>query len=250
MIVAASQKLIFLDCLNHLSDSPSSISIKASLQVQPSHMVILPCCLATKEFLLLLRVSKCRWRAGVRLSGGNQSQAGVLGLWPTNCTHPAAGETNSSWPLLPTRIIQPVCHRLGQSVQPMDSSTLPLVTDGRLVKTPENGFHLQERCVPVLVSYGGAFQGFLIWVTSRLGMDGRWSKPAHCSRAISPTSFHPILNFSNHFFFKHKSFGDLVGEKLNSILLFISNNYLWKQANLWQGLKEQSLFIWVNWSVE
>ena len=127
MIVAASQKLIFLDCLNHLSDSPSSISIKASLQVQPSHMVILPSCLATKEFLLLLRVSKCRWRAGVRLSGGNQSQAGVLGLWPTNCTHPAAGETNSSWPLLPTRIIQPVCHRLGQSVQPMDSSTRPLM---------------------------------------------------------------------------------------------------------------------------
>ena len=201
MIVAASQKLIFLDCLNHLLDSPSSISIKASLQVQPSHMVILPSCLATKEFLLLLRVSKCRWRAGVRLSGGNQSQAGVLGLWPTNCTHPAAGETNSSWPLLPTRIIQPVCHRLGQSVQPMDSSTLPLVTDGRLVKTASTSRKGVCRCwcwCPTAAHSKDSWYGSLLasgWMAD--GQSLRTAAAPSLQHPSTQSSTFPTISFSN-----------------------------------------------------
>ena len=203
---------------------------------------------SAKKDLLLLPPPACqwmvgmssewRWRAGVRLSARNQSQAGVLGLWPTNCTHPAIALLEKpSRADRSSRGLFSLCHR-PRAVVRFNPEIAQLcraaMTDGcwKLLKAVSTT--KREVGVPVLVvlvSYGGAFQGFLIWVSCRLRT---WT--ADGQSLIQPPSFYlinPILTIWLNFYFKHSiwmyicwpGWWDVEFNILNSILLL--NDVVW-----------------------
>ena len=187
----------------HFSDSPS-ISMNACRQVDPPHMVIfkveifccqwmLSCCWIPSAggggsgggggsiFQVEVEVeSKCRWRAGERLSARNQSEAGVLGLWPTNCTHPR--ETN--WPL--SRIIQ-----RGIAASGTEGSTKAQVNHGR-VGTALKSLPSNHKAAAVCSRCPTAAHSKDSWYGSVAASGRGWQMVKVCRRHLSLTLFDPF----------------------------------------------------------
>ena len=124
--------------------------------------------------------SKCRWRAGERLSARNQSEAGVLGLWPTNCTHPR--ETN--WPL--SRIIQ-----RGIAASGTEGSTKAQVNHGR-VGTALKSLPSNHKAAAGCSRCPTAAHSKDSWYGSVAASGRGWQMVKVCRRHLSKTLFHPF----------------------------------------------------------
>ena len=124
--------------------------------------------------------SKCRWRAGERLSARNQSEAGVLGLWPTNCTHPR--ETN--WPL--SRIIQ-----RGIAASGSEGSTKAQVNHGR-VGTALKSLPSNHKAAAGCSRCPTAAHSKDSWYGSVAASGRGWQMVKVCRRHLSKTLFHPF----------------------------------------------------------
>ena len=125
--------------------------------------------------------SKCRWRAGERLSARNQSEAGVLGLWPTNCTHPR--ETN--WPL--SRIIQRGIAASGIS----EGSTKAQVNHGR-VGTALKSLPSNHKAAAGCSRCPTAAHSKDSWYGSVAASGRGWQMVKVCRRHLSLTLFDPF----------------------------------------------------------
>ena len=126
--------------------------------------------------------SKCRWRAGERLSARNQSEAGVLGLWPTNCTHPR--ETN--WPL--SRIIQ-----RGIAASGTEGSTKAQVNHGR-VGTALKSLPSNHKAAAGCSRCPTAAHSKDSWYGSVAASGRGWQMVKVCRRHLSLTLFDPFAH--------------------------------------------------------
>ena len=191
---------------------------------------------AKKDLLLLappacqwlVGMSECWWRAGVRLSARNQSQARVLGLWPTNCTHPAIALLEK-----PTRAdrssrgLFSLCHRPGAVVR-FNPGTVELcrtaMTDRWWKPLKAVSSVHQERSWCAGAGAGGVLRRRIPRIPD-MGqlpppdLDGRWSKPDAVPIFLL---YKPILITWLNLYFKHSiwmyvSFLYLADETLNSM---------------------------------